>query len=77
MKPIKVSLDDSDIITDIVSKHDIIVNTASSDHPGSIQATLEGIQKRVDAGQSTIYLHTSVRLSDLLQRNLAANRELS
>jgi saccharopine dehydrogenase-like NADP-dependent oxidoreductase len=62
-KPVKASLDDRDLIVKLVSEHDVVINTASSDHPESVQSTLDGIQKRIDAGKQTVYLHTSVRTS--------------
>jgi len=58
-KPVKASLDDRDLIVKLVSEHDVVINTASSDHPESVQSTLDGIQKRIDAGKKTVYLHTS------------------
>ena len=62
-KPVKASLDDRDLIVKLISEHDVVINTASSDHPESVQSTLDGIQKRIDAGKQTVYLHTSVRTS--------------
>ena len=72
-KVLQASLDDADAITEAVcvasvrlradqsrSSHaDIVINTASSDHPGSVEATLKGIRQRSSAGKKTIYIHTS------------------
>jgi hypothetical protein len=59
VKGVKTSLDDGDLITDAVSEHDIIINSASSDHPNSVDATLAGIERRSKEGKKTIYIHTS------------------
>jgi len=56
---LQASLDDADAITKAVADSDIIINTASSDHPGSVESTLKGIRERSSAGKKTIYIHTS------------------
>ena len=50
-RTVKASLDDEEIIEAEVAKHDILLNTASSDHVPSVNASLRGIQKRVDQGK--------------------------
>ncbi|KAK8002767.1 hypothetical protein PG989_002486 [Apiospora arundinis] len=53
------SLDDKQLISDEVTKHDIVLHIASADHAASAEAVLDGVQRRADKGQSTIYIHTS------------------
>lgn len=53
------TLDDADVIMKLASKHDIVINTSSSDHLASIEAVLEGVRQRVSLGLPTTFLHTS------------------
>lgn len=53
------SMDDRELLTDMTTKHDIIIHTASADHAASAEAVCEGLKKRAAQGQNTIYLHTS------------------
>jgi nucleoside-diphosphate-sugar epimerase len=58
-KVLKLSFDDADKIQDAVFAHDAVVNAAPDNSPGALQAILKGIQKRIDAGKSSVYIHTS------------------
>ena len=60
---LQASLDDADAITKAVADSDIIINTASSDHPGSVESTLKGIRERSSAGKKTIYMCACDRAS--------------
>lgn len=59
VKGVQASLDDSDKIEQAVYEHDIVINGASSDHPGSVDATLKAIERRSKEVKKTIYIHTS------------------
>lgn len=52
-------LGDKKLISDEVTKHDIVLHIASADHAASAEAVLDGVQRRADEGHSTIYIHTS------------------
>jgi nucleoside-diphosphate-sugar epimerase len=57
--PVKADLEDAARIEEVVSQYEVLINTASSDHPKSVEASIKGIQRRVDKGEKTIYIHTS------------------
>ncbi|KAK9769127.1 putative NAD(P)-binding domain-containing protein [Seiridium cardinale] len=52
-------LSDKDLITEQTAKHDIVIHTATADDLPSVEAVLDGLQRRADKGLSTIYIHTS------------------
>lgn len=52
--PVLGTLDDSEIITREASVADAVINAASSDHRGAVEAILEGIK-----GTQKVFLHTS------------------
>ncbi|KAF5317851.1 hypothetical protein D9758_019085 [Tetrapyrgos nigripes] len=58
---IEGSLDDYDVIKNEASKHLVVINTASSDHPRSVEATLEGLKtySLSHPGDPPLYIHTS------------------
>ncbi|KAH9483165.1 Oxidase ucsJ [Psilocybe cubensis] len=58
---VKGSLDDHEIITEQASKAKYVINCASSDHPGSIKAILEGLEKQSAnrPGDPPVYIHVS------------------
>ncbi|CAI6333664.1 unnamed protein product [Periconia digitata] len=53
------TLADSDVITAQVAKHDLTINTASSDDLPSVEAVLSGLRQRVKEGLPTKLIHTS------------------
>ncbi|THU95691.1 NAD(P)-binding protein [Dendrothele bispora CBS 962.96] len=61
VKPVAGSLDDFDIVKNEAAKHPIVVNTASSDHSKSIEATLAGLKEYSigNPGNPPLYIHTS------------------
>lgn len=68
----QASLDDSDAIIKAVAESDIVINTASSDHPASVESTLKAIRQRSSAGKKTIYM--CARRRSLRQAERAATR---
>ncbi|KAF5332370.1 hypothetical protein D9758_016949 [Tetrapyrgos nigripes] len=58
---IRGSLDDYEVIKKEASKHPVVINTASSDHPRSVEATLEGLKtySQLHPGDPPLYIHTS------------------
>lgn len=52
-------LNDTELISEQAAEHDVIIHTATADHLPSVEAVLDGIQKRADKGLSTVYIHTS------------------
>ncbi|KAI9566146.1 hypothetical protein HD554DRAFT_1227411 [Boletus coccyginus] len=55
------SLDDDAIIREQVSKVDIVINCASSDHPASVKSTLAGLDmnSKNNPGKPPLYIHIS------------------
>jgi nucleoside-diphosphate-sugar epimerase len=53
------SLDDKSLIEKHSSESDIVIHTATADHLPSVEAVLDGVQKRASNGESTIFIHTS------------------
>lgn len=57
---VRNSLDDTEIATEIASKHDIVINCAPSDHAPAAIALMEGLAKRRRrTGRDVWMLHTS------------------
>jgi nucleoside-diphosphate-sugar epimerase len=54
VEPVAGSLDDSAVLTAEARRADGVINTASSDHRGAVEALVEGL-----AGSSKPFLHTS------------------
>lgn len=54
IKPVMGSLDDSELLFDMAQKSHAVINTANSDHLGSVQALLAGLK-----GSGKPMLHTS------------------
>ena len=52
-------LGDKSLIAAETFRHEIVLHTATADHLPSAEAVLEGVWRRADNGQSTIYIHTS------------------
>ncbi|KAK6200544.1 Ubiquitin- modifier 1 [Pestalotiopsis sp. IQ-011] len=52
-------LGDKALISEQAARHDIIIHTATADDLPSVEAVLDGVQKRADQGLSTIFIHTS------------------
>jgi nucleoside-diphosphate-sugar epimerase len=58
-KTILGSLSNLELLTAQTAQHEITINTANSDDLPGIQALLEGVRQRVQAGLSSIFIHTS------------------
>lgn len=52
--PVLGSLDDSHLLTEQAQRADAVINAASSDHRGAVEALLAGLR-----GSSKVFLHTS------------------
>ncbi|KAF7538567.1 hypothetical protein G7054_g2779 [Neopestalotiopsis clavispora] len=52
-------LGDNKLIAEQAAQHDIIIHTATADDLPSVEAVLDGVQKRADQGLETIFIHTS------------------
>jgi nucleoside-diphosphate-sugar epimerase len=59
VKTVLGTLDNLDLLTAQTVQHEITINTASCDDLPSVEAILSGVRQRVQAGQSSIYIHTS------------------
>lgn len=59
VRTVLASLDDCIIIEDVVVSNDIVIHAASSRHLPSVEAVLAGLRRRAEAGNETIYIHTS------------------
>jgi nucleoside-diphosphate-sugar epimerase len=53
------SLDERSLIEKHASESNIVIHTATADHLPSVEAVLDGVQKRASNGESTIFIHTS------------------
>lgn len=52
-------LNDTKLITEQTTQHDIIFHTATADHLPSVQAVFGGLRERLKQGKETIFIHTS------------------
>lgn len=53
------SIDDKATIIQHASASDIVIHTASANHMSSVEAVIEGVERRTKDNKKTIYLHTS------------------
>jgi nucleoside-diphosphate-sugar epimerase len=53
------NLTNLELLTAQAAQHEITINTASCDDLPSVEAILSGVRQRVNAGQPSIYIHTS------------------
>ncbi|KAK5053151.1 hypothetical protein LTR84_002125 [Exophiala bonariae] len=58
-KTVAGNLDDSGIITQHTIASDIVIHTATADHLPSVQAVIEGVDRRARDNKKTIFIHTS------------------
>ncbi|ETS80678.1 hypothetical protein PFICI_08207 [Pestalotiopsis fici W106-1] len=52
-------LGDKALISEQAAQHDITIHMATADDLPSVEAVLDGVQKRADQGLDTIFIHTS------------------
>jgi nucleoside-diphosphate-sugar epimerase len=58
-KTVTGSIDDSATIIQHTIASDIVIHTASANHRSSVQAAIEGVERRTRDNKKTIYIHTS------------------
>ena len=59
VEPVSGDLDAHDVIAHAVANADITIHAATADHPASVEAVLDGLEKREATGLKSIYIHTS------------------